>query len=308
MHPNLPDQAHTKLGLGTVQLGLKYGIRQHDQKPPSLKTCHEIVTQALNSGITTLDTAFEYGHSEVTLGSVPATRQFPKIITKTPKFRSGTLFQSTAKLLKQAYAISLETLGLDSCYGLMIHDANNLKQPGGDYLADAMMELRAGGLVTKIGVSVYDPEETFDLFSKFDFNLVQIPFNIADQRFLSSGSLEWLKSRAIEVHARSAFLQGVLGMSARELPNGLDAFAQTLNELQRRCSEFGYKAEAACLQFAIQSSNIDSVVVGVNTLDQLNQLVEWSNVPLPGDFDITPLPVLDPTLLNPSTWAQRINI
>ena len=56
------------LSLGTVQLGLSYGINNADGKP-SQETANAILNAALDGGINTLDTAGAYGDSEVVIGN-----------------------------------------------------------------------------------------------------------------------------------------------------------------------------------------------------------------------------------------------
>ena len=47
----------SKLCLGTVQFGLKYGINNALGRQPDKQECYGIIGRALQSGITCLDTA-----------------------------------------------------------------------------------------------------------------------------------------------------------------------------------------------------------------------------------------------------------
>ena len=40
--------------------------------------------------------------------------------------------------------------------------------------------------------------------------MIQCPFNVFDQRLISSGAYKRMKARGIKVHVRSIFLQGLL--------------------------------------------------------------------------------------------------
>ena len=81
---NIKGLEISALSLGTVQLGLSYGINNADGKP-SQETANAILNAALEGGINTLDTAGAYGDSEVVIGNWlktvdPAKRPF--IVTK----------------------------------------------------------------------------------------------------------------------------------------------------------------------------------------------------------------------------------
>lgn len=299
---------HKKLALGTVQLGLRYGIREAEYKPPGELEANRIIGAAVAAGINLIDTAYEYGCSEEVLGRSGQMNKASKIVTKTPKLRGGTLFSSTSRLVQAAYRLSCEALGVSRCYGLMIHDAPNLSQPGGCHLAKALLDLRENGEVSRVGVSVYTPDDARRWYARYPFDLIQFPFSLADQRFLEDGTMDWLKERGVEIHVRSVFLQGLLLMEEEQIPNGLEGFRPTIAELKRRCQQFALPPEAACLRFGLSIPQIDHVVVGVNTSDQLREIIEWSPGSLPEGFDHSPLKLADPSLLDPSTWARKINI
>ena len=49
---------------------------------------------------------------------------------------------------------------------------------------------KSEGRVKKIGVSVYSPEQAKKILENYDIDIIQIPFNLLDQRFKESGLLE----------------------------------------------------------------------------------------------------------------------
>src|SRR5690606_38624644 len=84
------------LTLGTVQLGLDYGIANPSGKP-NMVQAHRILQCALDNHITTIDTSRHYGNSEEVIGSflksyVGAVKPF--IVTK---FRWENLTSLTEK-------------------------------------------------------------------------------------------------------------------------------------------------------------------------------------------------------------------
>ena len=103
----------------------------------------------------------------------------------------------------------LNTINL---YGLMLHRPEQLLGPYGEEIMSALLSLKKSGTVQKIGISVYSPDEFTELFSEYDFDIVQCPFNLIDRRLVNSGWLAKLKALGVEVHVRSSFLQGLLLM------------------------------------------------------------------------------------------------
>ena len=301
-------KCHSKLVLGTVQLGLRYGIRHRDYKPPSSLEVEKILAVANSRGVASLDTAFEYGDSELLIGEFRPSSWHPRIITKTPKLRGGNMFKSSGSLLSSAYDISCQNLKVDRCDVLMVHDPENLFQPGGEHLIEALHEIAESGRVGKIGISIYDRSQIDRAFELFPFAVLQAPVSLADQRLLTDGTLRDLKQRGVEIHARSLFLQGALLMGLEEIPPGLMELAPAVIELIRRSAEVEISPMQALLGFAIARQEIDAVVVGVNLASQLVEVCDYSMRRLPEDFDRSVLPIGNQTLLDPGTWAGRINI
>jgi aryl-alcohol dehydrogenase-like predicted oxidoreductase len=147
-----------RLGLGTVQFGLPYGITNSLGQVPESEV-GEILRCASNLGIDMLDTAHLYGSSEVTLGRLAVPLADFRVVTKTPKFRECAAAGEAVDLLRSAFSQSLDRLARPEVYALLLHDADDLTGPYGAELWAAMSELRARGLVRKIGVSVYDGDQ-----------------------------------------------------------------------------------------------------------------------------------------------------
>lgn len=194
-----------KLALGTVQLGLDYGI-SNNQGRVSIKNAQQLLMQAESLSIDMLDTAAMYGSSERVLGQI-ANDSF-KLVTKLAIDTDATI--NVSQLLQE----SLIKLRKRTIYGVMLHDANVLNSPQSIEIALQLAELKAKGLVHKIGMSLYFPEQ-IKLFEILKPDIIQIPLNVLDQRFLQDGLLTKMKEQGIEIHVRSAFLQGLLLMSPK---------------------------------------------------------------------------------------------
>src|SRR5450432_2751044 len=111
-----------KLGLGTVQFGLDYGVANRDGRVPPAEISR-MLALAARSGISILDTAHHYGTSERVLGeALPVDGNF-RIVTKTPRFDDEPLTELHADRLESAAAESLTKLRRKRLYGLLIHHA-----------------------------------------------------------------------------------------------------------------------------------------------------------------------------------------
>ena len=210
----MPD---IKIGVGTVQFGLDYGISNASGRTP-VAEARRILDLADRKGIRVLDTAALYGQSEEVLGqNLPEGHTFA-IVTKTPKFDPSRGAHEEAERLEAVFRQSLRRLRQPCIDGLLIHRATDLLTNGGKQLFDSMVSLRERGLVRKIGASVYSAVEIEELLSRYRLDLMQVPVSILDQRLIQGGHLSSLKKAGVEVHARSVFLQGLLLMQPDSLP------------------------------------------------------------------------------------------
>lgn len=207
-----------KIGLGTVQFGLPYGVSNATGMTDEIEV-GRILDYAGSRGVRVLDTAAAYGKSEEVLGyRLPAAALF-HIVTKTSPFRGNCIDDSAITAIDQRFKSSLENLRRNAVYGLLVHHAGDMLKEGGERLAAWLIEQKVSGKAVKVGVSVYDRDTLDAILQKIDIDMVQLPLNIFDQRFLANGYLAELKAAGIEIHVRSAFLQGLLLMEPSTLPS-----------------------------------------------------------------------------------------
>ena len=206
----------SKLGLGTAQWGMQYGV-SNKQGQTSLNEVHRILKVAHSAGILLLDTASLYGNAEHALGQ--SNLSSFRVITKTPKFGKELVSKADVDCLVQTFTVSLQKLGLKSAHGLLIHDVDDIFASNGSQLIDALKQLKSQGLVSKIGISVYSSSQIQKVLHCFNPDIIQLPINVLDQRLIQDGTIAHLSGLGVEVHARSAFLQGLLLMSILQLPS-----------------------------------------------------------------------------------------
>ena len=92
----------------------------------------------------------------------------------------------------------------------MIHDHKNLINKNGKILIKVLTNLKKRKIVKKIGVSLYSPSDLDKIWKFWKPDIIQIPFNVLDQRILRNGWINKLKKNNIKLFIRSCFLQGIL--------------------------------------------------------------------------------------------------
>ena len=287
-----------KLALGTVQFGIPYGVANKGSQVKREEAAN-ILAYAREAGIDTLDTAISYGTSEQCLGEAGINGY--KIITKVPVLPAeiGEIYGWLANEVEG----SMERMNVTSLYGVLLHHSNDLLSRRGRELSRAMIRLKREGSVKKIGVSVYSPTELEGVLSTLDVDLVQAPLNLVDRRLITSGWLQRLHERAIEIHTRSAFLQGLLLMPRNAIPPRFERWDELWDSWHRVLGEAQMTAVSACLKYPLSFTEIDRVVIGVENREQLHQAVVVAGSHCP-TRDWSMLESEDEKLINPTNWAS----
>jgi aryl-alcohol dehydrogenase-like predicted oxidoreductase len=283
----------SKLVIVTAQFGLDYGIFNKTERTSSANV-KNILTLAKKKHINTLDTAFSYGSSEQVLGKI-GINDF-QVITKTSPLNKGV------ENVIDCFYQSLEKLNKTEIYGLLIHNISEVTNKEFSRLYKLLISFKEQGLIQKIGFSSYTPEQVNFLLENFDFDLIQLPINVFDQRLINGGQLMQLKNKGVEIHARSVFLQGIL-LELNKIPKFFfewkDHFDMYKNELG------GNSFLDFALGFVLNISAIDRVVVGVNNSQQLEEIIESSRKKIKfNSEDTKKFGIDDVNLLNPSNWKR----
>lgn len=285
-----------RLALGTVQFGLDYGIANTSGQV-DLAAVAELLALARRNGVDTLDTAFAYGISEQVLGAVGV--EDWNVVTKLPALPDAC--PDVAGWVQTQMQMSLERLGVSQVYSVLLHRPAQLLGAQGKELLTALEHLQLSGQTQKIGISVYGPEELEALFALKTFDLVQAPLNILDRRLLVSGWAARLKLAGVELHTRSAFLQGLLLLPHFQRPEKFSRWNALWSEWQQWLEATGQTPLEACLRYVFSISDVDKVVVGVDSSNQLKQILAAANDSLPGFPPDWSSPVAT-ELLNPALW------
>ena len=290
-----------KIGLGTAQFGMKYGISS-PCKVVDDQEMAAILDLAVENSAVILDTSPAYGNAEERLGGYRSI-EFFDCVTKTVTGRHRYIDESHVSRMVDHFEASVASLKLPSVYGLLVHDCHDLICDGSDRLFDALLSLKERGLVKKIGVSVYLPEEADAILSRYDLDLLQVPLNPLNQSFLEGDCLGAISAMGVEVHARSLFLQGLLLLSSENFPRRLSPLADAHECFINCAKELGVTPLQLALNFALGQLPVQSALVGVENLTQFREILHAVGNPI--DLpDISHLHVPDPDWNNPAKWPK----
>jgi aryl-alcohol dehydrogenase-like predicted oxidoreductase len=289
-----------KLALGGAQFGLAYGVSNRSGQV-SREAARDIVCLARAGGVDTIDTAIAYGESEACFGEVGVTGF--NVVTKLPALPEG--LDNVETWVRAQIDASLARLGVTRIHGLLLHRAEQLEGPHGPALARALQALKQEGLVAKIGVSIYDPEQLASIMTVCAPDLVQAPLNLLDRRLVTSGWLQRLHDAGVEVHTRSAFLQGLLLMPRGAIPARFDRWSHIWDAWHAWLNANALTATRSALQYPLSLPQVDRVVVGVASAEEFKSLLrDCAEAAVTAPLPLPDLACTDADLINPSNWNQ----
>ena len=275
-----------KLILGTVQMGLNYGINNSSGKISFYDSCM-ILSKAFEFGIDTLDTAEAYGNAHQVIGSFHELNpeiKF-KIITKVPHdIVSGDI--------EQKIKTYINDLRVDYLEVLMFHSFDSYEKNRS--IIAVLKNLKNHGIINHIGVSVYTNNQIEALLSDDNVTVVQMPFNMLDNESIRGDLMHKMKAKGKVIHTRSAFLQGLFfkeqfenNSITQKLSNELIA----IKNISKEC-------------YCLNQKNIDQVLIGVDSVNQLIDNMKAVDYKMNHDtlIKINALKVDNTDLLNPSLW------
>ncbi|QQR81994.1 MAG: aldo/keto reductase [Deltaproteobacteria bacterium] len=282
--------------MGTVQFGKFYGIANQIGQV-SQNEIKKILNYAWEIGVNTLDTAPSYGDSELQLGNI-GVREW-NVISKLPIVLPETC-SDVSGWVNESIINTLQNLKIKRLKGLLLHRSQHILGGQGEKLLSALASLKSQGIVEKIGVSIYSPEELDNLWPYFHPDLVQAPLNIFDRSLITSGWLSRLHQFGAEVHIRSIFLQGLLLMKPVQRPKFFNRWEALWRQWHFWLEQQSISPLQACLGFASKQVEVDGVVIGVDSIKQLDEIHLAMQHPgiLPPDELISE----DHDLINPSRW------
>ena len=263
-----------KLSVGTAQFGMDYGIANQNGKVP-LEEATKIVSTARDKNVKALDTAKDYGNCENVLGNI-GVNGF-QITTKT----NLRALDAPNNLISELQHSVTQQIAVDK-FTTADPWLAQLERSGIEQEKLEVLQLaKQMGLVSKIGVSVYDPE---------DLKVVKIDAsrdnpnsdNINDDVLPPDNLLPEVSEARSGDHTRSAFLQGLLLMELEDLPKWTAPWYEHFVLLDDLSKKYGVSRLDLCCSFAFSFPEISRVVIGFDNAAHLLKLSEKLSTCKPG--------------------------
>ena len=294
-----------RLCIGTVQFGMDYGVQGGTR--PAARDAVRMLDYATQNGVDAIDTAAAYGTAEEVVGEFLSRKTLPRetlqVISKFgTNIFEGASVADYAVRLRAAAETSLKRIKSDYLDAYICHVPTAVGDPA---IIEAMAALKVSGLVRHVGFSVYDPDQVQACLTTDVVDFIQSPFSFLDRRMETSGALAAACAKGVDLHTRSAFVQGLMLMDVAKIPERLAETRPVISDLEAACAEVGLSRRALALAFVKANPNISHLVFGVDNMTQLKEIV--------ADFDRSVdsgavkfvadrFAAVDPAIFLPNNW------
>ncbi len=297
--------------LGTVQLGMTYGLSSNNEKP-SEEAAFELLDKSMELGVDNLDTANNYGDSEATIGRWLAKRRtegkdVPWVVTKIGPMKHGSYDILRDDVLRQTEGCC-KNLGVDTLDCLMLHNFSDYEQDV-DAIQKIFAEMKAQNLYKYSAISAYSYND-YNMIAESGFDATQIPLNVFDWSKIEDGGIEKLEKAGMMVFARSVFLQGLVFRTPEMLDPRMDFCVPYVAAYRKLCEEFELNPGVLALSFALSVPGISTAVLGCRNIkqvtnncelfDQTVELTKEQMEKLHNTFHD-----IDPRVINPGVWFNH---
>lgn len=264
----------SEIAFGGVEIGIPYGIGVKDKSDMlSHAESVSLLHSALDGGINFFDTARHYGESEAIMGRAFRGRRDQVVLaTKCAHFLDEDGGIPPYATLKERITASLEeslrALQTDFIDVYMLHQSDHgiLEDDG---VARVFEELKGSGKIRACGLSVYQLEETALALAKGCWDVIQLPFNLMDQRQASLFSEA--RTRGVGLIIRSVLLKGLLSERGRNLHEALRDVESHIQGYRRLLGEDFPDLPTLATKFALSFPEVSSVLVGIDRAEYLEK-------------------------------------
>lgn len=281
-----------KLILGAAQFGQKYGI--YNNKIMNFKELKKSVNFAKKNKIFIIDTSFNYKNSHQIIEKLNVANL--KIITKLKLKNKKDIYHLDGQIKE-----SLKKLKIKKYFAILVHDYKNLLSKKGNQFLQKLYELKKHGLVDKIGVSIYSPNDLKKIWKFWKPEIVQAPLNVFDKRIYDSGWLNILKKNKIIFIARSVFLQGALLQNINKNFKYFNNYKNQFENWFTWCRKNKISQVQACLDYVKRFKEVDYAIIGFNSYIQFNEILsnyKKKKYYVPDIFNSKKIKLIDPRKWN----------
>ena len=292
-----------KLALGTVQLGLPYGIANRSGQPDEAQA-QAIVQTAWDQGLRHFDTAQAYGDSERVLGRCLERLGLDSRARVISKLDPSISSQDVGEI-RCRVEDSLRHLGVPSLWAFLLHREQLLSDWDGP-LGETLEALRDEGKIERLGVSVYGEEAALQALGSPQIDVVQVAANVFDRRFHRAGFFARAAEAGKQVFVRSVYLQGLALMAPQDVPRHLAMARPAVARFSEFCGEHGVDRRTFCYAYTQNKAPQAWALIGAETSTQCEESCRLARLESPVDPGLwdDAWPDDDPRWIDPSRWES----
>jgi aryl-alcohol dehydrogenase-like predicted oxidoreductase len=301
----------SEVAFGCVEIGMPYGIgvqSVHDM-PTETEAIHLLQT-ALQKGINFFDTARAYGNSENIIGKAfKECRSEVVIATKCSHFQNSNgdipPYEELKQIIEKSLQESLAALQTDYIDIYMLHNADVRILQNQD-LANIFAGFKQEGRIKATGVSTYTNEQTDMAIDTGAWDVIQVPFNMMDQR--QAQLFNKAQAKGIALIIRSVLLKGLLSDRGKNLHPALNNVEQHIQKYESLTQTAGVNLSTLATQFALSFAQVSSILVGIDKMTYLEQALAAVNGQYLSSELLTQAKALaypDPAFLDLPKWDRE---
>ena len=254
--------------IGTANFNQTYGL---SSSKVNLKNIKKIIDFSKKKNIKYYDTSGSYKNAEKILGK-NLNKDF-RVITKLPPIKLGMTNKKIKDWVIENVYKSKKNLGVKEIYAILMHKPKTLLSKKGNLIYKTLHDLKKKKIIKKIGISEYDFKNVEKIIKRYKIDIIQVPFNVFDQRLIYA---DFLKYKKIEIHCRSIFLQGILLKESKNIPKNFNSFRLEWKKWDKWINEKKISKIDACLNFISKYKNIyDKIVIGIESKNQLEKIYNF---------------------------------
>jgi 1-deoxyxylulose-5-phosphate synthase len=296
----------SEIGLGTVELGLDYGVPVAGEhlRPPEEQAAR-LLNRALDLGVNFIDTARAYGSSEEVIGRALKARRHEYVLASklAPVKEEGQTDAELREQVKASVAASLKALQTDAIDLLQLHHSPVDVIKRGRVLA-AAKEAQAAGYVRFIGASTYGEAAPLAVLADGGYDTLQVAYNLAD-RTLEAQVLPLAERQGVGVVVRSVLLRGVLTHRYKLLPPALEDLMTAIGKLVEVADAEEISVSEMAYRFVLAHPAVSTALVGTARIEELEAALAFAaggSLAQASLAAIRQVEVSDRNQLLPGTW------
>lgn len=284
----------SEIGFGTWGIGgnfggaIAYGATSDEESKLALR-------RAFDLGVNFYDTSdiYGFGHSEELIGeSLKDFRSNIIIASKVGFLNFDGLQDFSSKHIRKAIEASLKRLRTDYIDVYQLHSPSIDLLKNDETILSILKSLKQEGKIRAIGVSVRSPDDGVVAASQFDFEAIQVNFNLVDQRALENGLMDICEREKIGVIIRTPLCFGFLSgkhtaadqfdpqdhrgkWNHRQIEKWANAYKIFIEKFAH--AKQSTNAQIA-LRFCLSYSGVSTVIPGMLTREQVEENVASSQI------------------------------